>query len=86
MVTGIDGRHFSFGSRASRRPSPTNTNASTVRKMAPAGKNSRWGALVEAALRVGHHQAPRRRGLLGPTPRNDSAASARMTLPTAIVP
>ena len=52
----------SFGSSASRRPSPTNTKASTVRKMAMPGKNSRCGALDEAALAVGDHEAPRRRG------------------------
>ena len=78
--------HFSFGSSASRRPSPTNMKASTVRKIAMPGKNSRCGAFARSPLPSADHQAPRRGRLLRADPRNDSAASARITPPTASVP
>ena len=70
---GVERRHFSFGSSASRRPSPTNTKARTVRKMAMPGKNSRCGAVGEDALALGHHQAPRRGGVLRARPRGTTA-------------
>ena len=77
----------SFGSSASRRPSPTKHEREH-------GEEDRQAREEEQVRRVGEVAACPRRpsgptpgvGSCGPTPRNDSAASARITPPTAIVP
>ena len=86
LARGGSDAHFSFGSSASRSPSPTNTNASTVMKMAMPGKKRRWGELVRSPFPCATMRPHAGVGSWGPTWRNDSAASARMTPPTAIVP
>ena len=58
-----------LGSSVSRKPSPTRTNASTVRKIANAGKRMRrrW----PSALGIADHQPHAGVGNCGPTPMNE---------------
>ena len=65
-----------LGSSASRRPSPTRLNDSTVRKIASPGQIAIQGALVRkrcAELSIEPHEGA---GGCWPRPRNESAASA----------
>jgi hypothetical protein len=57
---------FSFGSRASRRPSPIRLMARTVMRIRQAGEgNDPPGALRNELTRLGKHRAPFRRRRLG---------------------
>ena len=67
----------SFTSRASRRPSPTSRNASTVRMMARPGRTAGGARWRSSSARVGDHEArATASGSCTPTPRKHSAASA----------
>ena len=60
--------HFSFGSRASRRPSPMKTKARTVMKIARPGKISMWGATEMTLLPSDTIRPHDGVGYTGPTP------------------
>ena len=75
----LQAHRFSFGSKASRRPSPTKQEGQHGQKIAAARE--------EQQVRIAGQAGPRSRltirphagvGACGPTPRNDSAASARI--------
>src|SRR5687767_14124952 len=69
------------GSRASRRPSPSRLNETTVRTMASPGKVEIHQAVIMASrpsLTIEPHDGV---GGWTPNPRNDSAASSRIVLP-----
>src|SRR5213593_985011 len=76
----------SFGSSASRKPSPTRLNDSTVRKIARPGQIAIHDAVVRkrcAELSIEPHDGA---GGCCPSPRNDSAASAMIAAAMDNVP
>lgn len=74
-----------FGSSASRNPSPNRLNASTVRKIATAGKSATCGAMTisaRASLSIAPHSGV---GGCAPNPRNDRLAAEIIDVPIRIV-
>src|SRR5471032_2361201 len=75
----------SFGSSASRKPSPSRLNASTVTKMARLGNNAICGAVTmsaRASLSIAPHSGV---GGCAPRPRNDRLAAVMIEVPMRIV-
>src|SRR5471032_924515 len=83
--TGIAHGRSSFGSSASRKPSPSRLNASTVTKMARLGNNAICGAVTmsaRASLSIAPHSGV---GGCAPRPRNDRLAAVMIEVPMRIV-
>src|SRR6185503_5322179 len=70
--------YLSFGSSASRSPSPSRLNDSTVRKMARPGHTAIHGAVVRKRCAELSIEPQDGAGGCCPSPRNESAASAMM--------
>src|SRR4029450_5033197 len=78
-------QRFSFGSSASRKPSPSRLKASTVMRMARPGKVTIQGALRKnsrASASIVPHSGV---GAWAPRPRKPSAAASRMAEETPSV-
>src|SRR4029077_16416247 len=76
----------SFGSSASRRPSPTMLKDMATRISMTPGTAETWGA-TERKLRPSEHMMPQSgRGGVMPSPRKDSPAPSTIKMPTRVLP